>query len=147
LTGELVKCDGFFNRDKILKEIKPNLWWTILVGLIIAIAFTITLNSYWFILLNIYKNIKDVVDSERGRCYRMVETTATFDSVNFPNLSEEDKVKDIGTRVTPFNISIQDKKTFKDMVLINSFVYCLFYLYFNYFINNNSINNHLCSKS
>jgi hypothetical protein len=52
-NGEVFKCNGYFSKDKIFEEVKPNLWWIILVGLIPAVIFTVVLNSYWPILINL----------------------------------------------------------------------------------------------
>jgi hypothetical protein len=46
-SREVFKCNGYFNKDKIFEGVKPNLWWIILVGLILAVIFTTILNSYW----------------------------------------------------------------------------------------------------
>jgi hypothetical protein len=45
---EVFKYNGYFSKDKIFEEVKPNLWWIILI---LAIIFTIILNSYWPILI------------------------------------------------------------------------------------------------
>jgi hypothetical protein len=26
-SGEVFKCNGYFSKDKIFEEVKPNLWW------------------------------------------------------------------------------------------------------------------------
>jgi hypothetical protein len=50
-AGEAFKCDDFYSKNQIYKNIPKNLWWIIIVGLILAMVFTVVLNSYWPILL------------------------------------------------------------------------------------------------
>jgi hypothetical protein len=71
-SGEMFKCNGYFSRDKIFEEIKPNLWWIILVGLILAILFTVILNSFWPILISIYKGLKDLLSKKEETTKKMI---------------------------------------------------------------------------
>jgi hypothetical protein len=80
-SGEVFKCSGYFSRDKIFEEVKPNLWWIILVGLFLAVIFTIVLNSYWPILLSIYKSLKDLLSKKEETTKKMTLTIAEAESV------------------------------------------------------------------
>jgi hypothetical protein len=44
--SEVFKCNGYFSKDKIFEDVKTNLWWIILVGLILAVIFIVVFNSY-----------------------------------------------------------------------------------------------------
>jgi hypothetical protein len=37
-NGEVFKSNGYFSRDKIFEEVKPNLWWIRLVTLILGVS-------------------------------------------------------------------------------------------------------------
>jgi hypothetical protein len=68
----MFNCNGYFSKDKILEEVKPNLWWIILVGLILAVVFTIVLNSYWPILISIYRSLKDLLSKKEETAKKMI---------------------------------------------------------------------------
>jgi hypothetical protein len=80
-SGEVFKCNAYFSRDKIFEEVKPNLWWIILVGLILAVIFTIVLNSYWPILISIYRSLKDLLSKKEETSKKMILMVAQVESV------------------------------------------------------------------
>jgi hypothetical protein len=50
----------------IFEEVKPNLCWITFLSLFLAVIFTIILNSYWPILLSVYRCLKDFLNKKRG---------------------------------------------------------------------------------
>jgi hypothetical protein len=46
--GKVMKCDGYFSLDKI----EPEIWWFLLLGLLLTLTFTVILSSYWPILFS-----------------------------------------------------------------------------------------------
>jgi hypothetical protein len=57
-TREAFKCDCFYSKNQIYKDIPKNLWRIIIIDLILVVVFTIILNSYWPILLSIFDTLK-----------------------------------------------------------------------------------------
>jgi hypothetical protein len=71
-SEEIFKYNDYFSIDKIFEEVKQNLWWVILVGLILAVIFTVVLNSYWSILILIYKSLKDLLSRKEDAAKKMI---------------------------------------------------------------------------
>jgi hypothetical protein len=79
-SGEVFICNGYYSKDKIFEEIQPNLWWIILVGLILAVVFTIVLNSYWLILISVYRSLKDLLSRKEDAAKKMILMVAKAES-------------------------------------------------------------------
>jgi hypothetical protein len=71
-SGEVFKCNGYFSKDKIFEEIQPKFWWIIVVGLILAVVFTIVLSSYWPILISIYRSLKDLLSKKEETAKKII---------------------------------------------------------------------------
>jgi hypothetical protein len=109
-TGQIFKCDGFYNKTQIFRLIPPNLWWIVLVGLLLALLFTVILNSYWPILISIYNTLKRLIN---------------FNTNNSNNNSTTSVHNDINNNDN--NSSTQESKSsFKDKLLFVWIVVCFF---------------------
>jgi hypothetical protein len=88
-SGEVFKCNGYFSKNKIFEEVKPNLWWIIL-GLILAVVFTIVINN-WPILISIYRSLKDLLSKKEETAKKMILMVAQAESAKYSLNDNPDK--------------------------------------------------------
>jgi hypothetical protein len=60
-TGDIFKCNAFYNQTHIYQDQDYKTGWFIIFGILLAVVFTLVLNSYWPILLSMYNTPKKLV--------------------------------------------------------------------------------------
>jgi hypothetical protein len=92
--GNVLKCDGFFSHEQLYKDVAKNLTWIVIVGLILAVVFTIVLNSYWPILISMYNALKKLVRQGKEGSKNQIQLIQFQGSQSSKEEEEEEESED-----------------------------------------------------
>jgi hypothetical protein len=64
-ASDVFRCpDGSYSSSQSFREVQSISDWFIVLFILAAIVFTITINSYWTILLSIFRSVKNVLSKQ-----------------------------------------------------------------------------------
>jgi hypothetical protein len=73
--------DGTYSSSKSFREVQSILDWFILLFILAAFVFTIVINSYWPILLSMFRSIKNVLKKQDQTCADMKDVVKKLDGL------------------------------------------------------------------
>jgi hypothetical protein len=81
-ASEVFRCpDGSYSSSQSFREVQSISDWFILLFILAAIVFTIVINSYWPILLSMFRSLKNVLIKLDQTCADMKDVVKKLDGL------------------------------------------------------------------
>jgi hypothetical protein len=134
----VLKCDGFFSHEQLYKDVAKNLTWIVIVGLVLAVVFTIVLNSYWPILITMYNQLKKLVRQGKEGSKNQIQLIQ-FQGSQSSKEEERTLAEQVATQIEEKWKKVEEPKP-RDKILV---VWIIIYLHVSDGIGDSSDNNYI----